>query len=287
MFTAMKLFTKEAVCSIGIVLSFLCVSCTDNSVKISDVVVFVDPASDSIPVIYTGDKQRYKLDISTIHDYVSKFSVKSFDIYQGNIVLLDSICEKKLKSFTHNYVYTAPEIDREEIVVELNFLVEDNNGNTAENIRYLKVKNKYVSLNELDGIVLYGSDTDLPNALSLECMSQPFNLKYTTDSLSADIYVESNELFDKINLRSLTDLKFVRNNSFNYAKTSANQIQTVYESSIRSDIVLNLCINDVILVGHKETAKGVLYVKNIILQNDVLGNNACLQLGFKGLSTFD
>lgn len=257
-------------------------ACTDESSKISDVVIFVEPKIDSVFEISSGEKIRYKLKISTIHESINRFSVKSFDLYNGYIIHLDSTCVRKQKSFTYDFVYTAPEIDRDELNIEFTFIVEDNKGNIAENKRTLRVKNKLISLMEKSGIVLYSSLSDYPNSLNLNDVSQPFVLKYSPDSLNADIYIETAEDFECVNIRSLTKAKFVRNNSFNYSTATAKQIQAVYESSVRSDVILDLCINDIFLVGHDKTAEGVFHVKNII-SKDVLGDNVCVQLGYKGV----
>ena len=189
-------------------------ACTEEYSNISDVVVFVEPKIDSVPEISSGDKIRYKLKISTIHESINRFSINSFDLYNGHITHLDSTCVRKQKSFTYDFIYTAPEIDRDELNIEFTFIVEDNKGNIAENKRTLKIKNKLISLNEISGIVLYSSLSDNPNSLNLDDVSQPFVLKYSPDSLNADIYIEANETFDSVNIRTLTKTKFVRNNSF-------------------------------------------------------------------------
>ena len=277
----MKKLLYTAICLTTL---FIPGACTEDTPDVSDVVVFVEPSNDSLPTLYSGDKKRYELELSTIHDHIHRFSIKSFDVYRGYITLLDSVCEQKRNSFTYDFVYTAPEIDREQLMVELTFTVEDNEGNVAENKRNLRVKNKLITLNELNGIVLYSPYSDNPDAINLADVSQPFTSKFSPDSLKADLYVEADTTFIRINWKSRTKAKFVRNNSFNYTTATATQIQAVYQSSVRSDAVQNLSVNDIILIGHNDTAEGVFHIKNII-PADESGNKGCLQLGYKGIKT--
>ena len=264
----------------AIITSTMFVMCTEDLPELSDVAIFVTPPSDSIVVLESGHKAQYKLDISTPHKYISQFTISSFDRENGTIEYLDSICNtNKIK---YIFEYTAPEVETDSLDVKLKFKAFDNNGNEAEVIYPLLIKNRFVSVGEKTGIVLYNPHIGMPDALSLEDVSQTFVLATSPDSLSADIYVVADEHFNEIAWKSKTKTKFIRNNTFNYVSATATSINSVYQSSVREDQIENIQINDIILVGHDNTADGVFQVKNIIRSNEY-GNVACMQLSFKGI----
>lgn len=254
--------------------------CTEDTPDLSNVALFISPGNDSIVSISSGDKAQYKLDISTINNHIKRLTISSFDAQFGNITYIDSSFVKNKIAYT--FIYNAPEIDRDSLNVELKFEAEDSNGNTAEITRSLIIKNRYISMDENNGIVLYGANAGMPDALSFADVSQPFVLAESPDSLSADLYVNANHDFTSISWKSKTKTKFIRNNTFNYVAATANSINSVYQSSVREDVINDIKINDIILVGHENYADGVFFVKNIIRDNSVVGG-ACIQLSYKGI----
>lgn len=264
----------------AIITSAMFVMCTEDVPDLSDVAIFVSPKADSTVVLESGQKAQYKLDISTPNKYISRFTISSFDSENGSVMLLDSICDTD--KINYSYIYTAPEIDTDSLKVEIKFTAQDENGNNAEILRLLMIKNRMVSVAEKSGIVLYGPHSGMPDALSFEDVSQTFVLATSPDSLSADVYIAADESFSKITWKSKTKTKFIRNNTFNYVSATASSINSVYQSSIREDQIDNIQINDIILVGHDDSADGVFQVKNIIRNNEY-ENVACMQLSFKGI----
>ncbi len=129
------------------------------------------------------------------------------------------------------------------------------------------------------GVYLYNHKN--PNALSFTDVSQTFNVQTSPDSLFADLLIEADEDFTNISWKSKTRAKFVRNNTFNYTMATAPRINSVYSSSVRSDVVRDVRINDIILVGHNE-AEGVFFVENILNKGNSNGE-FCIQLRYKGI----
>lgn len=252
--------------------------CTEDTPELSDVVIFITPEATTPVTVSSGDKTEYTVEVSTSHDYVGRFAISSFDSQYGRITYLDSICNQK--SFTHSFIYTAPEIDRDSIDITLTFYAADNIGNNLEVTRSLHVKNKFISIAEQTGIILYNPATGMPDALSLQDVSQPFVLADSPNPESADIYIDCDPEFTSISWKSNTMAKFIRNNTFNYVAATADNINSVYRSSVREDRINDVSINDIIIVGHSDTAEGVFQVKNILRGN---GNVACMQLSFKGI----
>ena len=247
--------------------------------ELSNVVVLGSPKNDS--VLCSGDKMRYHLQLLTIHEYVDGLTISSFDIERGTVVCLDTQFTAKNKEMEYDFIYTAPQISRDELDVELSFVVRDNLGNTSKIMRKVTVTNHQRMIEEKSGIVLYAHNAYLPNALSFSDVSQPFVSSYAADSLKADVWLNPYDSLAAITWESETGTKFVRHNDFNYATASVDNLQSTYSSSKRYDAIKDVAINDIIIVGHEESVDGVFFVNNIVYDDKL--QSECLQLSFKGV----
>ena len=253
----------------------------DEKVNLSDVVILATPKGDT--TLYSGEKICYHMRLFTIHDYVDGLVVSSSDIERGNVVCLDTSFATKSKDFEFDFIYAAPQVNKEELDVELSLVVRDNLGNTSKVMRNVKVKNRQLMIAEKNGIILYAHNADLPNSLLLSDVSQPFIASLAPDSLKADIWLNPDDDQSTIAWTSKTGLKFVRYNDFNYTTATPESLQATYLASKRYDAVSEVSVNDIIIVGHDELVKGVFFVNNILSGNGFLGQ--CLQLSFKGVAT--
>lgn len=252
--------------------------CTENTPDLSDVAIFVSPGASEKVEMLSGDKYRYEVDMSTIHEYVASLKVVSFDRLHGETVCFEE--KYNAPTVKCSVVYEAPETDRETLEVELKFIVTDNLGNRNEVIRKVRVVGRMVALPEKTGIVLYGPQSGMPDALSLADVSRPFCLADAPDPDLADIYVEAPADFSAVGWRSNTEAKFVRVNTFNYVEATPTSITQVYQSSVPRDIVSALQINDIIIVGHGSEADGVFRVVSILRD---FGGVSCMELSYKGI----
>ena len=257
-------------------------SCEKDAPDLSDVVVIVTPSADTKIELSSGEKFQYSLEISTIHDYVANLRITSFDRHNGETLLAD--LDFNQKKFQYKFIFTAPQIETENSEVLLTFTVTDNQGNEATATRTIAIHNKMVSLKEITGIVLYAPCTGLPDALSLENVTQTFNLADSPTPEIADIFMSLDERTDELAWGSNTRAKFLRNNTFNYAEASAKSISSVYESSTRQDNVRDIRVNAIIFVGHGTTAEGVFMVVNVIQSAD---RPFCIHMNYKGIGLAD
>lgn len=265
---------------LGVLFSFiLLVGCVEQP-ELSNVVVLGTPKNDS--VLCSGDKMRYHLQLLTINEYVDGLTISSFDIERGTVICLDTLFEVKYKELEYDFIYTAPQISREELEVELSFIAKDNLGNTSKILRKVTVANSQRMIEERNGIVLYAHNAYLPNSLSFADVSQPFVSSYVADSVKADIWLNPHDSLPSIIWESETGTKFVRHNDFNYATATVENLQVTYSSSKRYDAIKDIAINDVIIVGHENKAEGVFYVNNIVYDDRL--QSECLQLSFKGIT---
>ena len=256
------------------------VGCVEEP-NLSDVVVLANPKNDS--TLFSNEKLRYQLQLFTINDYVDGLTVSSFDIERGRVVCLDTTFAGKQKNIDYDFIYTVPLFDKEEVDVELSFVVRDNLGNTSKVMRNILVKRRQQLIEEKSGIILYAHNADLPNSLLLSDVSQPYVSQYASDLLKADIWLNPNDTLPTVTLSSQTGVKFVRHNDFNYTTATADNLQATYLSSKRYDAIGEVAPNDIIIVGHDELVEGVFFVNNIISGTSFQGQ--CLQLSFKGVST--
>lgn len=254
-------------------------SCDDDVKDESDVAVFIEPGASAKVVMSSGDKYRYHLDFYTTHDRVQRLSVTSFDQYQGEIVVKDTSWNARTDSY--DFIYTAPFIDRDSLQIRLTFNAWDNEGNKCEAVRTLLVLNKQVLMAEQSGIVLWNTETGRPDALMFQSPSKTYNLLATPDSADADMFIDTDREFENVRVKTNTGAKFVRNNSFDYAAATMVSLQSVYSGSRHDDMIDNLRVNDIVLVGHGDRAEGVFRVANIIRTGEA--DERCVQLSFKVL----
>ena len=269
-----KQFYSLALC---LVLTAL-VGCVEKP-DLSDVVVLANPKSDS--TLFSNERLRYRLQLFTINDYVDGLTISSFDIERGRVVCLDTTFAAKQKELDYDFIYIAPLLNKEEVDVELTFMVRDNLGNTSKVVRNVLVKKRQQLLEEKNGIILYAHNAALPNSLLLSDISLPFIQQDAPDSLKADIWLNPEDTLSGITWSSQTGIKFVRHNDFNYTAATADNLQSTYLSSKRYDAIRGVAPNDIIIVGHDELVEGVFLVNNIFSSTSFQGQ--CLQLSYKGV----
>ena len=254
-------------------------SCDNDSKDISDVAIFIEPSASRPVEINSGDKYRYHIDFYTVHNYVQRLRVSSFDQYNGELSLCDTAWTER--AVDYDFVYTAPFSDRDSLRVTLTFRASDDAGSTCEVQRTVIVRSHEVLAGEKSGIVLWRQDGGRPDALGFAEPSKTFSLSASGDSARADMYINADADFAAVQLKSATSARFVRNNSFDYAAATAVSLQAVYAGSRHDDVVDNLRVNDIVLVGHGSVAEGVFRVTNVLRTGPA--DERCVQLAFKGI----
>lgn len=146
------------------------------------------------------------------------------------------------------YVYTVP-VGAPRIL--LTFTVIDASGKTLSTLRDLYV-NSATYLTETTGYELFspfhfGSN----NAMNLGNLSY-LQLDTNPDSTVVDL-TEKDETDDGTisrNITSLSGIKFVRNNSYNYAQASATSAASNYVSSVPQQLITNIQVNDILITEY-------------------------------------
>lgn len=267
---------------VPLISNILLLSCDEDIKNASDIAIFITPGASTKARVCSGDIVRYDIDMYTTHEYVKRLKVESFDSYHGVISVKDTTWDTTVKSIAIDYV--APSSDRDSLNITLTFTAWDNAGNKCEAQRTIIVKDKQILIAEKSGIVLWNGN-NMPDALSFNEPDATFCIGITPDSAKADMYIKSEDNFSTVSLYSNTKSKFVRNNSFNYPAATARNIINVFSSSRADDVIYDLRINDIILVGHGTIAEGAFIVSNIIRTGN--NNERCMQLSFKSISNSD
>ncbi len=259
----------------------LFLSCEDDDKEVSDVAFIVTPKASEHITVNAGDVQRYEMELYTVHDYISRIVVMSFNTVKGEKTELDTLLKSPQEKFVFDY--QAPFFDRDSVTVTLTFKVWDNEGMMGTSQRSLLITSNAYMIAEKSGIVLRSADSGLADALSFSNPSKTFSWTQSPDSIHADLYLVSNDDFSELSFASKTKGKMVRINEYDYAAAEPVGLQSVYRSSKRSDVITSLKTNDIILVGHGDKVEGVINITNIIRTGDSF--ERCVQLSFKGLRT--
>lgn len=282
----MKTTAVYGVTGLLLAATMLC-SCNDYTKDPTDVALFIKPYASDTLKLKAGENALYEIEFHTVHNYISRLQVVSFDAVQNTRTVKDTAFSAAQEKF--ELIYTAPYLNKDTTLVKLTFKGWDDAGSSEQTNRYLFVIGQQILLQEQTGIVLWSPESGRPNAFAFASPSQPFcytphtsaDEEENADDETADIYMVTNSDFTLVSVKSSTNAKFVRNNSFDYATATANSIQAVYESSRREDGVNNLKVNDIILVGHGSTAEGVMAVTNIV--RDGSDEERSIRLSFKGV----
>lgn len=258
--------------------AFILAGCEDDDdpKDATDVAFFVSPTALKTITMRSGDKQLFDIELHTLHNYISRFLVVSTDAMQGQRTLADEHWTSALDKW--QYEYTAPVLDRDSLDITLTFTAWDDAGSKGETTRRIHVVNSSPLMGERTGIVLYGG-AGLPNGLAFADPSQTFYANADMEPVRADMYIDAEAGIGHATVRTATDARFVRFNSFDYAAATGQTLQTAFAGARRDNIVGELRLNDIVLVGHADRAEGVFRVSNIVKTE----GEECLTISFKGI----
>lgn len=198
------------------------------------------------------------------NDLVERIDCKSFDSENGIETLFDTVIHAKEAEFDLP-VLTKSYTTSENMKVKYSFTAYAADGNSTTQTLYVTVKGN-VLLVPYENIILYSACTEKANGLSLKWVT-PVIIQ-ASDSTTIDVYDYHDPAIDSTVLtrtwRSMTDLKFVRYNDFNFPAATVKYLQDSYLAGNQYPSVNNLSIGDIILVGRDNEAIGVFQIQNIL-----------------------
>lgn len=146
------------------------------------------------------------------------------------------------------YVYTVPSSTNRVI---LTFSLYDQNGKSFTVLRDLYI-NSGSYMSETTGYDLYSINAHgANNAFQISNLTF-YQLDNNPDSLRIDL-VEKNTATDGSLSKALTSysgIRFVRNNSFNYAEATATSAENSYTSSSPQQLITNIAVNDILITRY-------------------------------------
>ena len=249
--------------------------------KVSPVNLFVTRADDFGNEVSHSMYIQFHIHAFSSDDLINRLECSSFDSENGIEQVFDTIFAGT-KDFVYDYDhYTKYYTTCENMDVKLSFTVYTLGGDQLTQVIHYRVKGN-VLLVPYENIILYsGEQNTKPNGLSLEWVT-PI-ITQTTDSTAVDIYDyrPTNATPDVLSheWRSLTGLKFVRYNDFNFPAATIKYLQDSYLAGVKYSSIGDLNTGDIILVGKENTAIGVFQIQTI---HDVEGyENDRYELTFK------
>ena len=251
---------KALILIIGLLLLFS--ACKE---KTSPVNLFISRADNYGDQISHSMYILFHIHAYSSEDQITRLECSSFDSENGNEQVFDTVFTGT-KDVEYDYAhYTKYYTTSENMDVKLSFTVYTSGGNQLTQVIHYRVKGN-VLLVPYENIILYsGEQSAKPNGLSLEWVN-PI-IAQTADSTTVDIYdyhptdATPNELSHE--WRSLTGIKFVRYNDFNFPAATIKYLQDSYLAGNKYSSIGNLNIGDIILVGRNNNAIGAFQIHAI------------------------
>lgn len=200
------------------------------------------------------------------HDEITRIECHSFDSENGLESVFDTMFVAGTTSVEYNYShYTKYYTTSENMQVKLTFTVHTLGGESLDQVDYYYVAGNVLLVPYEDLIVYSGAQSEKPNGLSLKWVN-PIIVQ-TDDSTRVDIYDYHAQGSNPDSLsrewRSMTGVKFVRFNDFNFPAATTMYLQEAYLAGNKYTSVSNLQYGDIILVGRNNTAIGVFLIQSI------------------------
>lgn len=225
----------------------------------SDVVMLVDQ---SAYVVTEGNNVRFALEAWTLHERMERIDISSYDSENGRVGLHSVPLDAQ--HYTGEYLYQAPDIESDTLLVELSFTAYDNAANTGNMKAYVSVVSRDAVLEEAAvSVLMYSPDSGQPDGFSLSNL-QPLYVSASSDE-DVDIYVPQRQDSDILSdeWRSKSGLKFTRMTGVDYATMTRDRLWTLYANAVRTDVVSGIRAGDVILVGTELSAVGAVLVTGV------------------------
>lgn len=151
--------------------------------------------------------------------------------------------------------------------IELLFSTLDVKGNEMKRVKIITVSNSERNLTEFGGNTMYSSISSQFDAYDLLTGSP----KYSSDTTShIQDFTRANptDSLSKSWTSPISDIKFVRFNSFDYGNATDVTVKTAFETGVKNDTIRNLKADDVILT---KVQNNYIAIK-LIFVTDLNGN---------------
>lgn len=216
------------------------------------------------------DPIRIRINASSSSSTIRRVTLKSYDPKGLQQVLLDSLLQDPLKSFSMEYIYMVPHFE-DTTCVHITGSVLATDGESGEMQIRLYVLPHAQSLATLDGITLYSGLSYNKSGFSFPELKTIYPDSTRTNFLTFyDLPQRDSLIMDDLSCTwySTSGLYFARAESFNYGEATQLSLEQSYSNSVKDNIIQHIKNDDIILVGSKTKALGAI---KVLLVDDPIG----------------
>lgn len=246
-----------------LVIAILLIIATGCNEQTSPVNLFVSRADDYGDNITFNQYILFHLKAFCQEGCINRIQGTSFESENGILSVFDTVLNAQTVEFDCP-VKTSYYTTSEAMQVKYTFTAYTTDGQSISQVSYVMVKGN-VPLLLYDNIVVYSSCNVKTNGLSLQTVS-PVIIQ-TDDIKDIDVYDYHAPELDSTVLsrqwRSMTDMKFVRYNDFNFPGATVSNLINAYMAGQKKTSVDNIMVGDIILVGRDDEAIGVFQIQDL------------------------
>ena len=241
--------------------------------------LFITRADDYGDVVSGDQYILFHIKTYSESDIISHIECTSFDAENGVQKVFDTIINAKQAEFDQP-IWTQYFTTAENMNVKYTFTAYTSKGESISQVVHIKVIGN-VLLIPYENIIMYSGCTEKQNGLSLQWVT-PVIIQ-TDDTTTIDVYDYHDPANDPSILsrqwRSMTGLKFVRYNDFNFPAATVKYLHDSFLAGNKYSSISDLKTGDVILVGRQDKAIGVFQIQNIYDEEGI--ENDRYELTFK------
>lgn len=239
-------------------MAFLASGCT-NEDDATVVAIFGTPSS---YIVNCGDKVYIDVTVTTLNSTLTDISVTAFDPEHGKDEIVS--INPGTKEYRERIIWEVPSMTKDTTLIDIMISATDNE-NVSNNLqlKLTAVGGNTALLPERSGITLYSSMSGKQDAFSFITLQPLFS---SSDAEDCDlVFSMSGEdgSYMAPTWSTKTDLVFCRANSFDYSSATWGNVHAVFNSSIRTDAVSDMQIDDIILIGREIHAEDNVKVNAI------------------------
>ena len=222
-----------------------------------DATTVIVTATPSSYIVKSGDKVYIDIYASTLNEALKEVSVTTFDSEYG-MADIETILPSA-KTYKGRVVWEIPSMTNDTTLVEVNVTASDTKEVSNSHTITLKAAGGSSSLlPERSGITIWSPASGKQDAFSFTTLQT----LYSSETEECDLIFLPTEEIDALpkNWSTKTDLVFCKANNFDYTSATWSNIQEVFKSSLRTKIVEDIAIDDVIFVGREKTTEDGSYI---------------------------
>lgn len=227
-------------------MAFLSSGCTNED----DATVVAIYGAPSSYIVNCGDKIYIDVTVTTLNNTLTDISMTAFDPEHGKDEIFS--VSPGTKEYRERIIWEVPSMTKDTTLIDIMISATDNEKVSNDfQLKLTAVGGNTALLPERSGITLYSPLSGKQDAFSFTTLQPLFS---SSEAEDCDlVFGMSGEDVDDMELKwsTKTNLVFCKSNSFDYASATWGNLNVVFNSSIRTDVVNDLQTDYIILVGRE------------------------------------